>query len=127
MKIIPFGMKKPGLHPAARTQLNVQTEENKINTVFDYLTNELQVLETPKGVQFQGLTNHWRKKKPDVPTGADYFVKFIIIYYEIIMDQLQSSITEKVHPKDEVGVITTKLSRILISRNSKQKLYKSRK
>ncbi|VBB34482.1 unnamed protein product, partial [Acanthocheilonema viteae] len=64
---------------SASTQLNVQTTENDIIricvNVVEHLTNELQVVDTPKEIQPQELTNHWGK--PDILIGADYFFKFI--------------------------------------------------
>ncbi|VDM95137.1 unnamed protein product, partial [Onchocerca ochengi] len=79
MKITPFGMRNPTLCATASTQLNVQTVENDVIrvcvNVVEHLTNELQVVDTPKEFQFQKLTNHWGK--PDILIGADYFFKFI--------------------------------------------------
>uniref|UniRef100_A0A1I7V7G7 DUF1758 domain-containing protein n=1 Tax=Loa loa TaxID=7209 RepID=A0A1I7V7G7_LOALO len=79
MKITPFGMRNPTLCPTASTQLNVQTMENDVIrlhvNVVEHLTNELKVVDTPREIQFQELTNHW--KKPDILIGADHFFKFI--------------------------------------------------
>uniref|UniRef100_A0A1I7VYT7 DUF1758 domain-containing protein n=1 Tax=Loa loa TaxID=7209 RepID=A0A1I7VYT7_LOALO len=79
MKITPFGMRNPTLCPTASTQLNVQTMENDVIrlhvNVVEHLTNELKVVDTPGEIQFQELTNHW--KKPDILIGADHFFKFI--------------------------------------------------
>ncbi|VIP00155.1 Uncharacterized protein BM_BM17149 [Brugia malayi] len=79
MRIAPFGMKEPKSCPTARIQLNVLTTESEIiqlqANIIDYLTNELQVVETSNEFQIQNLTNYW--KKPDVLIGADYFFKFI--------------------------------------------------
>ncbi|VIP00293.1 Uncharacterized protein BM_BM17196 [Brugia malayi] len=79
MRIAPFGMKEPKSCPTARIQLNVLTTESEIiplqANIIDYLTNELQVVETSNEFQIQNLTNCW--KKPDVLIGADYFFKFI--------------------------------------------------
>ncbi|VDP21913.1 unnamed protein product, partial [Onchocerca flexuosa] len=79
MKITPFAMRNPMLCPTALTQLNVQTMENDVIrihvNVVEHLTNELQVVDTPKKIQFQEFTNHW--EKPDILIGADYFFKLI--------------------------------------------------
>uniref|UniRef100_A8PPL2 Uncharacterized protein n=1 Tax=Brugia malayi TaxID=6279 RepID=A8PPL2_BRUMA len=79
MRIAPFGMKEPKSCPTARIQLNVLTTGSEIiplqANIIDYLTNELQVVETSNELQIQNLTNYW--KKPDVLIGADYFFKFI--------------------------------------------------
>uniref|UniRef100_A0A1I7V6U0 DUF1758 domain-containing protein n=1 Tax=Loa loa TaxID=7209 RepID=A0A1I7V6U0_LOALO len=79
MKITPFGMRNPTLCPTASTQLNVQTMENDVIrlhvNVVEHLPNELKVVDIPREIQFQELTNHW--KKPGVLIGADHFLKFI--------------------------------------------------
>uniref|UniRef100_A0A1I7VP88 DUF1758 domain-containing protein n=1 Tax=Loa loa TaxID=7209 RepID=A0A1I7VP88_LOALO len=79
MKITPFGMRNPTLCPTASTQMNVQRMENDVIrlhvNVVEHLTNELKVVDTPREIQFQELTNHW--KKPDILIGADHFFKFI--------------------------------------------------
>uniref|UniRef100_A0AAF5Q590 DUF1758 domain-containing protein n=1 Tax=Wuchereria bancrofti TaxID=6293 RepID=A0AAF5Q590_WUCBA len=78
-KIAPFGMKEPKLCPTARIRLNMLTTRKEIISlqpnIIDYLTNELQVVETSSEFQIQNLTNYW--KKPDVLIGAHYSFKFI--------------------------------------------------
>ncbi|VDN87744.1 unnamed protein product [Brugia pahangi] len=70
MRIAPFGMKEPKSCPTARIQLSVLTTESEIvplqANIIDYLTNELQVMETSNEFEIQNLTNYW-----------NFFFKFI--------------------------------------------------